>query len=280
MKTKILIAIILLFPLLIVSAQVMVGQIDDFEDGTTQGWSEGAVSPNPPTNISTGGPAGTNDNYLRNVSTGGVGAGSKMVIFNQNQWLGNYTSQGIVAIRFNARVITSNLNLRIAMNGLGGTISTTNSVLVTAGSGWNTVVIPIAQGDMQAVGGASVATTLSNCTDFRILHRTTPGYTGDSVAATLEIDNIEALSTLGFDDLKLNYFSILPNPVNSMLQLKTNNNTVISELKIFDILGKKVYSKEINNSIESIDVSNLKQGVYLLMVSNENSSQFKKFIKN
>jgi len=280
MKTRILITITLLFCTFIITAQVAVGQIDNFEDGTTQGWSEGAVSPNPPTNISTGGPAGTNDNYLRNVSTGGVGAGSKMVIFNQNQWLGNYTSQGIVAIRFNARVITSNLNLRIAMNGLGGTISTTNSVLVTAGSGWNTVVIPIAQGDMQTVGGISVANTLSNCTDFRILHRTTPGYTGDSVAATLEIDNIEALSTLGFDDLKLNYFSILPNPVNSMLQLKTNNNTVISKLEIFDIFGKNVYTQKNNDLIEFIDVSDWNQGVYIIKVSNDISSLTKKFIKN
>ena len=36
-------------------AQVVAGQIDDFEDGTTQGWVEGTSSPNPPINISTGG---------------------------------------------------------------------------------------------------------------------------------------------------------------------------------------------------------------------------------
>ena len=30
---------------------VVLGQVDDFEDGTTQGWMRGAVAPNPPSNI-------------------------------------------------------------------------------------------------------------------------------------------------------------------------------------------------------------------------------------
>ena len=50
------------------------GQVDDFEDGTVQGWSEGGPSPNPPVNIATGGPDGADDNYLRNAASGGGGS--------------------------------------------------------------------------------------------------------------------------------------------------------------------------------------------------------------
>ncbi len=66
----------------------MVGQIDDFEDGTTMGWMEGFPSPNPPVNIASCRPAGTGDNYLQNISSGGFGPGSAQVMFNHDQWTG------------------------------------------------------------------------------------------------------------------------------------------------------------------------------------------------
>ena len=112
MKTKLFPFIVLIFLSLTVWAQVTAGQIDDFEDGTIQGWFEGAFSPNPPINITTDGPSGVNDNYLQDDSAGGSGPGSNMVIRNMTQWSGNYTSEGIVAIRFNARVITADLDIR------------------------------------------------------------------------------------------------------------------------------------------------------------------------
>ena len=30
------------------AAAVTIGQIDDFQDGTTQGWGSGLINPNPP----------------------------------------------------------------------------------------------------------------------------------------------------------------------------------------------------------------------------------------
>ena len=120
MKTRVLFLFSILISISVFVSQVVAGQIDDFENGTVQSWSEGgglSTSPNPPVNISTGGPNGANDNFLRNVSSGGFGAGSRMVMFNQNQWTGNYTGQKIVAIKFKAKAITNSLNLRIAFDG-------------------------------------------------------------------------------------------------------------------------------------------------------------------
>lgn len=87
MKTKLLL-LGLFFTYTFSFAQVTAGQVDDFEDGTVQGWMEGAISPNPPTNIATGGPAGAGDNFLQNISVIPVSGtvGRRMAMFNTAQW--------------------------------------------------------------------------------------------------------------------------------------------------------------------------------------------------
>ena len=54
-------------------ADVIVGQVDDFQDGTTMGWREGEISPNPPMHAANGGPLGALDSFLLNTSSGGNG---------------------------------------------------------------------------------------------------------------------------------------------------------------------------------------------------------------
>ena len=95
---------------------VVAGQVDDFEDGTPQSWTEGIFSPNKPTNIASGGPAGASDNYLENVSSGAGVEGSKMTMFNKAQWTGDYLAAGITEIRAHVKVETSSassLSLRV-----------------------------------------------------------------------------------------------------------------------------------------------------------------------
>lgn len=282
---SILILIVILFSSLFVFSQVSTGQIDNFEDGTVQGWFEGASSPNPPVNITTDGPEGVNDNYLQDNSSGGFGAGSKMVIRNTTQWSGNYTSEGITAIKFNVRVTTSNLDVRIAMTGGGGAISSTNAVTVIAGSGWTSIVIPITVADMQtvtaigAVNGFDIAATLSNCTEFRILSNSSPSYEGESIASRMEIDNVEPETTLGLNEFKISEFSIIPNPSSSILNLKFSNGSIDSKLEVFDVLGKKVYTQKLNHISKPINVTSWNSGVYFIKVSNKNYTQTKRFVK-
>src|SRR5438309_10918787 len=79
-------------------AAITFGQIDDFQSGDTMGWSQGGPSPNVPSVIPTGGPAGTDDKYLQNISSGGFGPGSKQVMMNMTQWTGNYTMAGVTRV--------------------------------------------------------------------------------------------------------------------------------------------------------------------------------------
>ena len=70
---------------------VTVGQIDDFQDGTTMGWFVPGASANPPANVPTGGPGGTGDAYLQLIATRGAGPGSRLAVLNEGQWGGNYS---------------------------------------------------------------------------------------------------------------------------------------------------------------------------------------------
>src|SRR3954454_19630876 len=61
-----------------IASAVSIGQIDTFQDGTTDGWFAGGlgmgqVPPVPPQVIANGGPMGTGDQYLQITGLGGPG---------------------------------------------------------------------------------------------------------------------------------------------------------------------------------------------------------------
>lgn len=195
---------------------ISLGQADDFEDGTLQGWKMGAnnVTASHMTNIADGGLAGIGDNFLQVVShevetTGG----NRLTFFNKDQWTGDYLSTGIIAIAMDVNNFSSieALNLRLAINGgfldsnfnfIGGLFATTASVSLDSGSGWTQVVFSLDPGDLTAVSGRSgttgndVLVTLANVTELRLLNSGSPDWTGLPVTATLGIDNISAVVPL------------------------------------------------------------------------------------
>jgi hypothetical protein len=184
---------------------VTVGQIDTFEDGTTQNWIVGllgAPHPAPPMNVSSSGRGGINDHYMQLTALGGTGAGNRLAVINVSQWAGNYITAGINAIRMDLDNLgTTGLYLRVLFGDpLGGPPSdlafSTVPIFLPAGSGWTSVIFPIMPADLTA-GLGSVITALTNTTELRIFHSPaqTPVFPGPSVVAALGVDNIEALST-------------------------------------------------------------------------------------
>jgi len=179
------------------SRAVVLGQVDDFEDGTVMGWVEGGLSPNPPTNVSSGGPAGLGDNFLQDVSTGLAGAGGKMVMFNQSQWAGNYLAAGVDRIDLHMRNFgATTLNMRIAIE--GGVFSTkfgsTTAVVLPAGGAWTLASFGLTASDLTLISGAdSLSTVLSGVGTLRVLSAAAgPAFNGDTIAGRLGVDNITA----------------------------------------------------------------------------------------
>ena len=173
------------------------GQVDTFQNGTTQGWEEGGVSPNPPTNIATGGPAGAGDRYLQNISSGGSGGGSRMVMFNAAQWTGDYLTRGIDRISAQlANFGSTTLYMRVAIRGgSSSSVYCSSSPFIVPPDGqWRSANFDLTAAAMTNVGGANtLQEVLSNVIEVRILSAIGgASFTGDPTAATLGIDNITA----------------------------------------------------------------------------------------
>jgi endo-1,4-beta-xylanase len=68
------------------------------------------------------------------------------------------------------------------------------------------------------------------------------------------------------------YVSIFPNPSSGNVSIKLDESALIASIKIYDISGKIVFSREnINNNL--LQVSNLKSGIYFVNV-NSNSHNY------
>lgn len=174
---------------------VMLNQVDNFQNGTTHGWTEGPSSPNQPANISTGGPGGGSDRYLRNASNGGLSAGGRMVMFNTGQWTGDYTEAGIT--RLEADMInlgSTTLRMRIALAGNFSYFASTAPVVLAPGSGWQKVSFELDPAGLTRVSGSdSLATVLGDVGELRILSSVSATYIGDVLTGTLGMDNLTAV---------------------------------------------------------------------------------------
>ena len=174
---------------------ITLGQIDDFEDGTVQGWVEGRPSPNPTTNIGIGGNPG---GYLDNVSSGRGRAGSRLAQFNQAQWTGNYLDAGVSSIEIDMKQFggTSSLPMRIAIEGPGFTrYGSADPFTLPADDQWHSVTFGLSDADLvREEGNRSLEEVLSSVVELRIVAaRTAPVWRSFSVAAHLGMDNITAV---------------------------------------------------------------------------------------
>lgn len=88
-----------------------------------------------------------------------------------------------------------------------------------------------------------------------------------TVSLALHIDITTGIITLL--DNENTSISVYPNPTSNIINIKINNpNVKIADLKILDVLGRKVYqSRELH--IEKVPVHNLSSGVYTLMITTD-----------
>ena len=175
---------------------ITLGQIDDFQSGNTAGWAHGVSNPNAPRVIADDGPAGTGDFALTVSASGAGGAGSRLVMFNLDQWRGDYLAAGVTGIRFDTRHNDGpDLRLRIAFEGPGGRFALAEPIALGAASGWVTHQISLVENLFQHLGGGSGswAATMGDVSATRLLSSASPSWLGDSVAASVSFDNIQAI---------------------------------------------------------------------------------------
>ncbi|WP_178986712.1 T9SS type A sorting domain-containing protein [Winogradskyella helgolandensis] len=133
--------------------------------------------------------------------------------------------------------------------------------------GADTTICRVAFGDEDLIG-TDIPTTAVSITglggqfddDYQIF----PRYTSD-IAAPLSVTNFNATT-----------FSLYPNPTNTgSVSISSTNSDAIS-VQVFDILGKQVKNQTITNN--TLNVANLKSGVYIVKITQNNASTTKKLV--
>lgn len=190
-------------------AAPLIGQVDTFEDGTTQGWSVNLLGmgghPTPPSN-QTGGQGGADDNYLLLQSLGGNGGGSKLSAANLDpRWAGDYMAAGVTAISMDVNNLgQSDLFLRFGFEdpipGPPTNIAFTDAVFVPAGAGWMNIQFLVGPAHLTALIG-TVDQALSNTTVVRLYHSDVPNFPNPvqpipSLSALLGVDNITVVGAV------------------------------------------------------------------------------------
>ena len=99
---------------------------------------------------------------------------------------------------------------------------------------------------------------------------TLPSYILDNV----EVFPTPAASINKFEDAN---FSLSPNPAKEVLNLKASK--AISNIEIYNVMGQKILAKKINAVNNSIDISKLNKGMYLMNVTIDSITESYRFIK-
>ena len=81
-------------------------------------------------------------------------------------------------------------------------------------------------------------------------------------------------TTMGVGNIKKTTINIYPNPVKSILNIKTDDK--IKTVELYDEIGRKV--KNLSNK-NVINLENLSKGIYYLKIQTEKSSPVEKIIK-
>lgn len=266
-------------------SQITLNQKDDFEDFTTANWTKPIGSLLPNQNISTGGPDGENDNFLKVQSNfNGEIQDYFLMTYNNAQWTGSYTNAGVTYISMDVRNSGENviiLRLSFLSNFDNGASywSSITPIAVLPGEDWKTIVFPIDENSLVMTDGWDVysySESFSDIVELRILHNDAPAWEADIIEATLDIDNIQArdsnMEVIDLADLK-DKIKVYPNPSSNFV--KVEGLTSETGFKIFNTSGTLVKSGKTKNS-ENIDIQNFPKGIYLLKLD---SGKTLKFIK-
>ena len=92
--------------------------------------------------------------------------------------------------------------------------------------------------------------------------------------------NTEFVQALGNSTFSTDRISLYPNPTSDRITITNNGTEKISNLAIYDVTGKRIYTLN-NNSLDviTIDASHFARGLYLIeLISDNNSKITKKLI--
>jgi hypothetical protein len=182
-------------------------QVDNFQDGTTQNWTNDAATA--VTNQTGGGPGGTGDSFLL-VSSGVLGSATNLYTSNGDQWSGDYNMATVGAIAVDLKYVAVGdpmvdvQPIRIAIfdpffsTGYTSTTGVPGGAFSLPNDGmWHHWVFSLNASALTANGSPpALADQLSDVPQIRILSSATSDPFGDDLDVQLGIDNVTAVPTV------------------------------------------------------------------------------------
>ena len=100
---------------------------------------------------------------------------------------------------------------------------------------------------------------------------------GNLDGGSIEVNRIQIVdpATLSVEENTLSAFSLYPNPVKNTLNIESQD--AISNVTVYNLLGKEVISS--NTVKNTLDVSTLSNGVYVIKLTSDIGVATKKFVK-
>ncbi|WP_223034981.1 T9SS type A sorting domain-containing protein [Hanstruepera marina] len=81
---------------------------------------------------------------------------------------------------------------------------------------------------------------------------------------------------LSVDEFEMSQISVTPNPAADYINIEIPNNSLNFVSELYDITGKQVLRKE---NLETLDVSQLKTGIYILRIKTDNGVVSRRIVK-
>lgn len=152
-------------------------------------------------------------------------------------------------INFNTAYLYTGGNLLVEIRHSGSNLGTGVDALITSTAGY--------------------ATVYSACW--------TGSYTGTAGAqGNFAVTKFKANDNLSNDDFGMGQFAVYPNPASDQIHIKSN--IPVSALRVYNILGQQLMEIQQEN-LETIDISGLQTGTYLMRIESQIGTTTRKFIK-
>src|SRR5690554_2695256 len=81
----------------------------------------------------------------------------------------------------------------------------------------------------------------------------------------------KTINNAGLSDEDLNYLNIYPNPTSSQVTVSLGNNEKIANVRVFDLAGKEIQNKAINNSAQTNIIIQGNSGFYIIEVTTQSN---------
>ena len=80
---------------------------------------------------------------------------------------------------------------------------------------------------------------------------------------------------IGYEEIEATQFNVYPNPATSTVFVETNGNAQVS---IIDMTGRVVKEMVITDNVSAINIEDINEGIYFIMIQNENNRIVEKLV--